>query len=109
MEGSCTCLLKGQHLRLESSFTAESLKTFKELCRPDCKSVFGREESRFASFLELTLCRCLPCNGCLNYSSQPFVVSLKVLQASLERVTATQDGLVILARVCIGETSSRTG
>ena len=43
LEGACACPLRGNHLRLESAFTAESLKTFKTLCRPSCKEVFGRE------------------------------------------------------------------
>ena len=42
LAGTCSCPLRGRHLRLESSFNAENLEVFKQLCRPSCESVFGR-------------------------------------------------------------------
>ena len=42
MSGTCTCPLRGKHVRLESSFDAEGLQRFISACRPSCETVFGR-------------------------------------------------------------------
>ena len=43
MQGSCTCPYRGRHVRLEKTFTQESLLEFTERCRPSCIAVFRRE------------------------------------------------------------------
>ena len=43
LECRCTCSSAEPHLRVDASFSQESLKKFKLRCKPDCVSVFGRE------------------------------------------------------------------
>ena len=63
MQAKCNCPLRGAHLRLESSFTRESIKEFCRLCQPSCLAVFGRVPQvsqplyRFSGSYPLPVCR----------------------------------------------------
>ena len=43
LEGPCNCKNKGNHFRIEGSFTRLNIPEFDRLCNPDAESVFGRQ------------------------------------------------------------------
>ena len=42
LEGSCACKNRGNHFRIEGTFTRESVVVFDQMCHPNAESVFGR-------------------------------------------------------------------
>ena len=42
LEGQCSCKNRGNHFRIEGSFTKESIPIFDKMCSPDAETVFGR-------------------------------------------------------------------
>ena len=42
LEGSCACKNRGNHFRIEGTFTRESVVVFDQMCHPNAETVFGR-------------------------------------------------------------------
>ena len=42
LEGSCSCKNKGNHFRIEGTFTRDSVVQFDKMCHPNATDVFGR-------------------------------------------------------------------
>ena len=85
MPGKCTCPPKGRHLRLESSFTSDSVKKFVGLCRPDCITVFGREPQSGEALCKFSGTYPIPAMQKLLELQLPALTALKTTPQSVQR------------------------
>ena len=85
MAGGCSCPLKGKHLRLESCFTTDTVKSFAELCRPDCATVFERIPRACEPLCKFPGAYPLPAMRRLLELQLPAIAALKSPDNSLQR------------------------
>ena len=65
LEGKCSCKYKGQHFKVEGTFTRASIVLFEQRCQPSSMAVFGKAPkvgeavSSFSAGIPLPLCQAM--------------------------------------------------